>query len=213
MKRPWCWERLKAGGEWGDRGWDGWMASPTPRRWVCVNFQSWWWTGRPGVLQSMGSQSRTQLSDWTELNWTQLYLLPPQNLYGSLSPELRPLNITAPPSVPAGLCTSLTWASLLTILLRLQPAPSKKKKKRSVPFPRFLFLHNTYSHAFVWLLTTCFGLLTVEYKLRQLRGLVFINCCMYPRYLEHLVPSKYLIKGKKTAEWMWGPELSNNVSG
>ena len=55
-KRPWCWERLKAGGEGNDRGWDGWMASPTQWTWVRVNSRSWWWTGKPGVLQSMGSQ-------------------------------------------------------------------------------------------------------------------------------------------------------------
>ena len=64
-KRPWCWERLKAGGEGDDRGWDGWMASPTQWAWVCSG--SWWWTGRPGMLQSMGLQSLTRLSDWTEL--------------------------------------------------------------------------------------------------------------------------------------------------
>ena len=67
-KRPWCWERLKAG-EGDDRRWDGWMASPTQWTWVWVNSGSWWWTGRPGVLQFMGSQSQTRLSDWTELNW------------------------------------------------------------------------------------------------------------------------------------------------
>ena len=67
LKRPWCWERLGAGGEGDDRGWDGWMASPTQRTWVWVNSGSWWWTGRPGVLPPMGSQSRTRLSDWTEL--------------------------------------------------------------------------------------------------------------------------------------------------
>ena len=55
-KRPWCWERLKAGGEGDDRGWDGWMASPTQWTWVCVSSGSWWWTGRPGVLQSTGLQ-------------------------------------------------------------------------------------------------------------------------------------------------------------
>ena len=54
LKRPWCWERLKAGGEGDDRGWDGWMASPTQWTWVWVNSGSWWWTGRPGVLRSMG---------------------------------------------------------------------------------------------------------------------------------------------------------------
>ena len=67
-----CWERLKAGGEGGDRGWDGWMASLTWWTWVSVNSGSWWWTGRPGVLQFMGvAKSRTRLSDWTELNWTE----------------------------------------------------------------------------------------------------------------------------------------------
>ena len=68
-KRPWCWEGLRAGGEGDDRGWDGWMASPTRWAWVWVNSGSWWWTGRPGVLWFTGLQSRTRLSDWTELNW------------------------------------------------------------------------------------------------------------------------------------------------
>ena len=48
--------KLKAGGEGGNRGWDGWMASPTQRTWVWVNSGSWWWTGKPGVLQSTGLQ-------------------------------------------------------------------------------------------------------------------------------------------------------------
>ena len=64
----WCWEGLGAGGEGDDRGWDGWMASLTQWTWVWANSRSWWWTGRPGVLQFTGSQSRTWLSDWTELN-------------------------------------------------------------------------------------------------------------------------------------------------
>ena len=55
-KRPWCWEGLGAGGEGDDRGWDGWMASLTRWTWVWVNFGSWWWTGRPGMLRFMGSQ-------------------------------------------------------------------------------------------------------------------------------------------------------------
>ena len=54
-KRPWCWERLKAGEE-DDREWEGWIASPTQWTWVWVNSGSWWWTGRPGVLPSMGLQ-------------------------------------------------------------------------------------------------------------------------------------------------------------
>ena len=73
-KRPWYWERLKAGGEGDNRGWDGWLASPTQWTWVWVNSGSWWWTGRPSVLQSMGSQSGTWLSNWTELNWKFLLL-------------------------------------------------------------------------------------------------------------------------------------------
>ena len=69
-KRPWCWEGLGAGGEGEDRGWDGWMASPTRWTWVWVNSGSWWWTGRPDVLQFMGSQRIGH--DWvTELNWWQ----------------------------------------------------------------------------------------------------------------------------------------------
>ena len=59
---------LGAGGEGDGKGWDGWMASLTRWTWVWVNSGSWCWTGRPGVLQFMGSQSWTRLSDWTELN-------------------------------------------------------------------------------------------------------------------------------------------------
>ena len=55
-KRPWCWERLKAGREGDNRGWDGWMASSTQWTWVWVNSRSWWWTGKTGMLQSMVSQ-------------------------------------------------------------------------------------------------------------------------------------------------------------
>ena len=70
LKRPWCWERLKARGEGDDRGWDGWMASPTQWTWVWVDSGSWWWTGRPGVLRFNGGLKE---SDTTErLNWTEL---------------------------------------------------------------------------------------------------------------------------------------------
>ena len=65
-------ERLKVGKERDDRGWDGWMSSPTQCTWVWVNSESWWWTGRPGLLQSMGSQRvKRGLSDWIELNYTE----------------------------------------------------------------------------------------------------------------------------------------------
>ena len=72
-KRPWCWERLRAEGEQGDRGWDGWMASPNQWKWAWADTGRWWRTGKPGMLQSMGLQSQTWLSDWTattvSLSW------------------------------------------------------------------------------------------------------------------------------------------------
>ena len=68
-KRLWCWEGLEAGGEGDDRGWDGWMASLNQWTWVWVNSGSWWWRGRPGVGQFMGSQ-RVRHKWATELNWT-----------------------------------------------------------------------------------------------------------------------------------------------
>jgi len=66
-----CWEGLGAGGEGDDRGWDGWMASLTQWTWVWVNSGSWWWTGKPGMLQFMGSQ-RVGHNWASELNWTTL---------------------------------------------------------------------------------------------------------------------------------------------
>ena len=60
---------LMLGGIGGDRGWDGWMASPIRWTWIWVNSGRWWWTGRPGVLQFMGSQRVGH--DWaTKLNWS-----------------------------------------------------------------------------------------------------------------------------------------------
>ena len=71
LNRLWCWEGLGERGEGDDRGWDDWMASLTRWTWVWVNSRSWWWTGRPGVLQFMGSQRVGH--DWaTELNWTRI---------------------------------------------------------------------------------------------------------------------------------------------
>ena len=69
FEKPWCWERLKAGGEGDDRGWDGWMAPLTQWTWVWTSSGSWWLTRRPGVLQSMGSQRVGH--DWV-LNWNVL---------------------------------------------------------------------------------------------------------------------------------------------
>ena len=89
VKRWLIWKDPDAGKDWGQeekgmRGWDGWMALPTRWTGVWVNSGSWWWTGRPGVLQFIGLQSQTWLSDWTELNYPhkavneQRLVLPPQ---------------------------------------------------------------------------------------------------------------------------------------
>ena len=80
LKRPWCWERLKAGGEGDDRGWGGWMASPTRWTWVWVSFGSWWWTGKPGVLQFMGLP-RVKHHWANELNWRV------NNLHGAIGSQ------------------------------------------------------------------------------------------------------------------------------
>ena len=66
-KRPWWWERLKAGREGDDRGWDGWMASLTWWTWVWASSRCWWWTGKPGMLQSMGSK---EMDITKKLNWS-----------------------------------------------------------------------------------------------------------------------------------------------
>ena len=73
LERPWCWEGLRAGGEGDGRGWGSWMASSTQWTWVWVNSGNQWWSGRPGVEQSMGSQSQTQPSNWTELQMSQIH--------------------------------------------------------------------------------------------------------------------------------------------
>ena len=70
LKRPQWWKRLKAGGQGDDRGWDGWMVCLTQRTWVWVNSRCQWWTGKPGVLQSTGSQRVGDV--WaSELYWNQ----------------------------------------------------------------------------------------------------------------------------------------------
>ena len=66
-ERPWCWERLKVGGEGDDWEWDGWMASLTQWTWVSASSESWWWTGVLGYCSPWGRKE----SDTTErLNWT-----------------------------------------------------------------------------------------------------------------------------------------------
>ena len=83
LENPWCWERLKAGGEGDDRGWDGWMASLTQGTQVWVSSRRWWRTGNPGVLQSMGSQRVRR--DWaTEQQQQQYFHLQQTRLAGQV---------------------------------------------------------------------------------------------------------------------------------
>ena len=62
-KRPWCWERLKAGGEGDDRGWDDWMVSLIQWTWVCTIYWRWWRTGKPGVLQ-FRDHKESDMTEW-----------------------------------------------------------------------------------------------------------------------------------------------------
>ena len=112
--KDWCWEGLGAGGKGDDRGWDGWMASRTGWTWVWVNSQSWWWTGRPGVLQFIGSQRVGH--DWVaELNWTEVLCK-------------RWLLLLTTGKLPAFSLTSNSWL--------LIPSPGSETAKTSLPGPR-----------------------------------------------------------------------------
>ena len=107
--KDWRWEKKGM-----DRGWDGWMASPTQWTWVWVNFGSWWYTGRPGMLQSLGSQRVRH--DWTtELNWqpqtnsfnhVRLLLLQPCKVFFLSCIFPKPADLRAPPKEKAYTCGS-----------------------------------------------------------------------------------------------------------
>ena len=122
LKRPWCWERLKAGGEGDDRGWDGWMASPMQWTWVWVNSGSWWWTGRPGVLQSMGLQ-RVGHNWATELCYTHRYVyiyilstFVDSNSCASMPPPSQSFPVTAL-QIPTVLYSSQSTDQICLVLL------------------------------------------------------------------------------------------------
>ena len=68
LKRPWCYEILKVGGEGCDRAWDGSIVSQTQWTWIWLSSQCWWWTGKP---VSPWGQKHRQLSNWTILYWTE----------------------------------------------------------------------------------------------------------------------------------------------
>ena len=88
-KRPWCWERLKAGGEGDNRGWDGWMASPTQWMWVWASCGSWWWIRKPACYSPWSCK---ELGTTEQLNWLtilsqgeQLWQLPTQTYVSVLT--------------------------------------------------------------------------------------------------------------------------------
>ena len=115
-KRPWCWEGLGAGGEGDDRGWDGWMASPTRWTWVWVMSRNWWWTGRPGVLQFMGLQR--VVHHWaTELNWTKRLTWKWSESLSVVSDSLGPHGLYSPWNYPG----QNTGVGSLSFLQRVFP--------------------------------------------------------------------------------------------
>ena len=91
-KRPWCWERLKAGGEGDDRGWDGWMASLRQWTWVWTNSGRWWRTRKPGVLQSIGSEGVR--NDWATEQQSQQKFVPLDVSFQKPFPVCLPLATT-----------------------------------------------------------------------------------------------------------------------
>ena len=117
-KRPWRWERLKSGGEKGDRRWDGWMASLTQWTWVWVSSKSWWWTGKPSVLQSTGSRRVghgwvTELNWWTLQKWQEFHgrdTNEPVDCVGTMNQHLQHQACQALVDVFEALCSS--WASV-----------------------------------------------------------------------------------------------------
>ena len=113
------------GGEGDDRGWDGWMASPTRWTWVWVDSGSWWWTGRPGVLRFMGSQRVGH--DWkTELTELKGFLIfagsfgPVQNMHKTFSPCQKVFDICHIWSCPKsfGINQIYPWSFLIGINLK-----------------------------------------------------------------------------------------------
>ena len=116
----WRWERLKVEGEGEDRGWHGWMASPTQWTWVWVNSGSWWWTGRPDMLQSTGSKRVRH--DWvTELNWNSTQILLWNVLRGGSWVKCWKAWILKPNCSDFKLISCVIWSKLLDLSVPLCP--------------------------------------------------------------------------------------------
>ena len=133
-ERPWCWERLRAGGEGDDRGWDGWMASLTQWTWVWVDSGSWWWTGRPAYCGSWGHKGSdtTERLNWTELNWYSCAFWP----------------VCSPLSLPCVSLLSHSSVSSLHSSLSLYLNSQFSSPSFHSPDP------TTYSHLSFWLIFT-----------------------------------------------------------
>ena len=145
-KRPWCWEGLGEGGEGDDRGWDGWMASLTWWTWVWMNSGSWWWTGRPGVLQFMGPQRVRH--DWvTELNWeSEQY---PERSLGA---------VTLGSKISKVLLFSM-FLLLLLFFLSLHTAPSLSTKPRNCCFSLFMRMTRGLNGPWICALTFLYAII------------------------------------------------------
>ena len=135
-KRPWCWGRLKGGGEGGNRKWDGWMASPTLWTWVWASFRSWW-TRKPGVLQSMGSQ-RVRHNWATELNWTVAHQVPlsmgfPKQEYRSGFPRSPPGDLPDPGIEPVSLMSPALIGRFFTTSASRKPLSDCKLHSVHLP--------------------------------------------------------------------------------
>ena len=133
LKRPWCWERLKAGGEEDDRGWHDWVVSPTQWTWVWVDSGSWWWTGRPGVLLFMGLQSRT----W--LNWTELELETPMDIHNQETPFTKMSLMGSVNRI--FVYTFVVAQSLSCVLLLETPWTATRQVSPSINLPEFAQVH------------------------------------------------------------------------
>ena len=131
---------LKAGGEGDDRGWDGWMASPTWWTWVWVNSRSWWWTGRPGVLQSMGSQ---RLGD----DWATLTCFP-----HTCSTQKADCTAAQPSAPGKGLCPDFPHGCRWPTCPGSRPPPPSTSRRHSFTLlPDLSFL----GHVSPWLWPSC----------------------------------------------------------
>ena len=112
LRRSWCRERLRAGGEGDNRGWDDWMASLTRWTWVWVNSGSWWWTGRPGMLRFMGRKEShtTERLNWTEGKEDDLLKIIENYIHYLLLPFKLSWNLTVKRG--CGLARYLSWGWL-----------------------------------------------------------------------------------------------------